>query len=343
MKFIKITKIAILIVLVIGFCISFSVIPYNNKIQNNTLSLPMLKTAQIAPIYIDDTDPDHDWDAFTSENPWCTGTGEPENPYIIYGKSIDADGGLYCVTIKNSDAFFYIDHCELYNTDPNEISARIYLENVTHGSVIFSQIYQNGYGIQALDCNLTIVYQNSIYNNNVNGIYFGGCTEGIIQENTIYNQQGSSISLFGCDDIDILLNKINGSSWHFGISLIYSNYSRIKRNDISFNDDGIYLFNSEHNSIEENTIYSNNEYGIYMEYYSSYNSLSYNILYDNQHCMLIGNSSFSTTVLSNNGVCDIYNFDDIPEPSDNNTDDHENTDDNEDIDNGEEANPQESF
>ncbi len=65
-----------------------------------------------------------------------------------------------------------------------------------------------------------------------------------------------------------------------------------------------------------------------MENYSSYNSFSYNTLYDNQYCMLIGNSCISTTVFSNNGVCDIYTFDDIPDPPINNTDNNGGTDNN---------------
>ncbi len=265
------------------------------------------------PIYIDNLDPDHNWEEFTFNNPWCTGTGKIGDPYLISNVILDANNEEHCIAIKNSEVIFVIKNCILYNTNPYEISPAIYLNNVTGGSIRDSQIFQNGYsGIKAIDCNNIVVYQNTINDNEVTGIYFGNVSGGIIQKNIINNHSGDGVFLFNSFNIFCVGNIINNSKFS-GIWLNVSQSINIEDNYIYCSYQGISLSYSSNNIITKNHIYNSDDTGIFISYYSHYNSLTYNTLQNYQYCISIG-TSCQETYLNYNNPCEIWSHEDIPEP-----------------------------
>ena len=46
----------------------------------------------------------------------CTGNGTYSEPYIIEDLVIDAGGSGSCISIENSDVYFIIENCTLYNS-----------------------------------------------------------------------------------------------------------------------------------------------------------------------------------------------------------------------------------
>jgi len=49
----------------------------------------------------------------------CTGNGTYSEPYIIEDLVIDGGGSGSCISIENSDVYFKIDNCSVYNSGDN--------------------------------------------------------------------------------------------------------------------------------------------------------------------------------------------------------------------------------
>ena len=163
-------KNVVLMILILGV----SLVCFGNS-PIHTNNLAYLKSGDIyaAPIYIDDLDPNHNWDTFLSERPWISGSGEAGNPYKIHSFRIDAQGGSYCISVKNSNKFFYIEECTLFNTGQAEFGTGICFDNVTWGFIVNSDIYNNGFsGILATNSSF-IAFSNTIQGNEGYGISLG--------------------------------------------------------------------------------------------------------------------------------------------------------------------------
>ncbi|KKL25432.1 hypothetical protein LCGC14_2405360 [marine sediment metagenome] len=315
MKISKSTKIIFSVSCILGLVVAFSGNFFmGNKKNTEIQSLLSISASRvISPIYIDDLDPENNWETFILANPWCIGTGEPGNPYIIYGVSIDANGSQYCVVIKNSNKLFQIDNGFFFNTSQYEISAGIYLSNVSNGYLLNSEFSNNGFfGIEVINSSYLTILRNYFHNNGAMGIYYGSVQNSSILENDINNHGGNGIELYNSKGISAIRNDIISSDY-YGILLDRTNNSQISNNLISQNTDGIALIKSNGNSITNNTISNISESGILIQIYSHNNTISNNIISNALYCILIGNSSHGTN-LFNNDPCTIRSFDDIPLP-----------------------------
>jgi len=97
-----------------------------------------------------------------------SGYGNSTHPYIIENLIIDltaysTDG----ITIINTDAYFIINNCEIYNGDSWEYG--ISLDNVTNGKIMNCHAYNNTYGI-----NLNYVFNSTFTENNVSANEISG-------------------------------------------------------------------------------------------------------------------------------------------------------------------------
>lgn len=298
----------------------------NSSSHTSNLAYPKSGDIYAAPIYIDDLDPNHNWDTFLSERPWISGSGEAGNPYKIHSFRIDAQGGSYCISVKNSNKFFYIEECTLFNTGQAEFGTGICFDNVTWGFIVNSDIYNNGFsGILATNSSF-IAFSNTIHGNEGYGISLGGCQATILHRNTIQYHSGAGIELYKCSGIIVAENELSYNGY-YGVICDYTNESEILDNSISSHNDGVTLAESNNNLIDGNSISHNDESGIMLAYNSNFNSITNNRLNDNQYCILIGESCQGTQ-LSNNGDCQVYSFDDsLPSSDDPGGDDNNDLDD----------------
>jgi parallel beta-helix repeat protein len=163
----------------------------------------------------------------------------------------------------------------------------------------------------------------------VNGfyIYWGGgigirvCSSyNTISNNKITLTPGGSISIEGARnnliidntlDDGLYLNNSNGNNItgndisnidvaDDGINLYYSNENRINDNTIFSCNHGIYLYQSDRNNITGNSVSSNSEEGIYLEL-SDKNNITLNDIPNNNYG--IGLISSSNNNITNNDVC----------------------------------------
>jgi len=148
------TKIIIIFTLGIVFGLSLFFITNNNlsEINNDTSSK-----------YSDNSNFDNknlkisaDSEKIHIDNNWtdakaagiCTGSGNYTHPYIIEDLIIDSGGSGSGIRIENSDFYFRIENCTLYNSGGSYPNAGIRLYNVDNGTLIDNNCSSNSVGIR---------------------------------------------------------------------------------------------------------------------------------------------------------------------------------------------------
>ncbi|MFX1406132.1 MAG: NosD domain-containing protein [Promethearchaeota archaeon] len=144
----------------------------------------------------------------------CTGYGNSTHPYVIEDLIIDAENIGNCILIENTNDYFIIENCTLYNSDDTYIitHAGITLINVTNG----------------------VITNNTLYDN-FDGIYLNSSTNDIIIGNIIYNSINADIELLYSGGNIIYLNSFQ--STHIDIFYLYSinTYSSQKKLIYTYN------------------------------------------------------------------------------------------------------------
>jgi branched-chain amino acid transport system substrate-binding protein len=178
---------------------------------------------------------DYSWSEFDNF-PWCSGSGTSLDPYIIEYVKIDGLNLTSCLIIRNSNVYFKIRNCSFYNSGGGQNDAGIKLINVGNGELKF------------LNCSF----------NNGNGILLDSCQYVNITSSTVDYNGFSGINLIASNYVNIF-NNLNTINWNAqnGIYLINSHNNEITNNLITHNDVGIYLEQSNYNSINENNLLDN--------------------------------------------------------------------------------------
>ena len=252
-------KIVILLTLVIFF--TFSNISKNFITNQQSLEFNEKDQGQInqsgfwdltgSPIFIDDTDPNYNWSKTALNYAWCSGSGSWADPYVIEHVTINGQGSEFCIKIEDSDVYFIIQNCSLYNSGPFPVLSGIYLFNVDNGKII------------STNCS-----------DNYKGIYLSESNNNTLSGNTA-NNNGFGIDL-GDSDNNLLSGNIVSSN-SFGIDLWGSDNNKLLGNNANNNDYGISLRESNNNNLSGNTVSNNNLHGISLDY-SNNNNLSENIM-----------------------------------------------------------------
>ncbi|MEM4160522.1 MAG: NosD domain-containing protein, partial [Thermoplasmata archaeon] len=171
---------------------------------------------------------------FTPENGVVGGTGTQMNPYIIDGWEIDGMGGGYCIWIENTDAYFIIRNCTLYNatnlsTEPYGIG--IALKHVQNGTVEESSISGNNEGVYFYSSKYNSILNNSIVDNLVGVDMMGSSQFNTVWDNNISNNSYYGIYSWASSNNQITYNRVcNNTNYGIYISggstgnYIYHNY-----------------------------------------------------------------------------------------------------------------------
>ena len=202
-----------------------------------------------------------DFASQASANGW-PGDGSQGNPYIIDGYDIDGQGGTYCIWIENTDVWFVIRNCKVWNATSGASSpwgTGIYLKNVQHGTLASNNCSGNTNGVY-----LYLSSTNTITNNNCSG----NTNDGIVLDDPSNNN-------------NITNNNCSGNS--YGIFLDESCNNIITNNNCSDNSqEGIHLEpSSNYNNITNNNFYHNTYYAIYITSGSTGNTIHHNNFWQN--------------------------------------------------------------
>ncbi|MBY8983842.1 MAG: right-handed parallel beta-helix repeat-containing protein [Candidatus Lokiarchaeota archaeon] len=286
---------------------NFSVLPKtiteNEICSNENLQNSGFWDLTGSPIFIDDDDPAHNWAITAATNEWCSGSGIWTDPYLIENVTINGLGSNNCIEIRDSNAYFIIQNCTLYNTDNDDYG--IFLSNVNN-----SKLIDNNF----LDCEegairLEYGYNNTLSGNNYsvytsvwvgNGIELVECDNNTLSGNIFYNRW-IGIHLDNSNNNTISGNFANID--HFvGIRLDHSHNNTLSGNNVHDNMNGISLHYSEDNILSENNVSLITGWAIGLSY--SYNNkvLGNNVSnsYTGLNIRNSNNNNLSGNTVSNN-------------------------------------------
>ena len=177
---------------------------------------------------------DNNWTATKSAG-ICTGNGIYSDPYIIEDLVIDGGDSGSCIWIENSDVFFKIENCTVYNSG-----------------------FYPGAGITLLNVNNSRLIDNNC-SSNCRGINLRYSNNNTISGNIVSNSESRGIRLDSSDNNTISGNTANNNYWD-GMYLDSSNNNTISGNTANNNNlSGIDLYSSDNNTISGNTLIGNGE------------------------------------------------------------------------------------
>lgn len=273
-----------------------------NVIKNTSINYHW----NLTNIFIDDADPNNNWEIAENLYPWCYGSGTFKDPYIIENVFIDGKNSGSCLYIKNSNVYFIIRNSNFSNSGSGYDDAGIRLEFTSNGTILNNNCSNNGeHGIYLrYSSNNNTISNNYIMNNNGNdgGIYIRQSYYNYISENTVKLNNRHGISLEYSYDNIISKNNIYSNNYH-GISLDPASHNKILYNQI-FNNGG-HGINSEtgtNNTISYNVIYKNS-YGIRLYYHGQFNNVSFNFLYENHRGIFLDKEEDNILYFNNISNC----------------------------------------
>ncbi len=229
----------------------------------------------------------NNWTLTNSTYDWCNGKGTQAEPYIIENVSINGQNSRNCILIENSNDYFIIRNCTIYNAWSTSWGAGIKLYNVENGMII----------------------KNNASNNYFAGItLYGSSNYNIVVNNTCNDNSNTGIFVTSGNDNNIVGNTISKSDT--GISLYGTAYrNNAINNSITYCNRGIMLRGTtgvENNIIAENYILFSKSYGIFLELGNDFNTFKENIITNNScGIYLSDNSGYSGSdrnIFSNNFI-----------------------------------------
>ena len=262
---------------------------YSDDISLDNDSLKLAKIS--GKIHID-----NNWSAAEAAE-ICTGNGTYSEPYVIEDLVIDGGGSGSCIEIENSDVFFKIENCTVYNSGGNSSDAGIRLSYVNNSQFNNNNCSSNYNGICLSDSHYNNISGN-VANNNDYGIRLSSSNYNNISGNTV-NNNWNGIRIFNCLNNSISGNTLNSND-NSGILLSISHYNTVSGNNASYTSwVGINLWNSDNNTITGNTA-NYNEIGINL-WRSDNNTITGNTLLGNDKCIMEGDCEGNE--FSDNGDC----------------------------------------
>lgn len=323
---------------------------FNHTTITKDLNLNFYWNLTQNPIYIDDSTFEYSWAKVERDNAWCYGSGTIEDPYMLENIFIDGRGSGNCILIQNSERPFGIKNCTLIKAGSGYWDAGIKLSNTSNGiienctclgngyygiylelqsnnnSIIYSNFEDNNCGIHMRYSHFNEFSNNHLSNNNNKGIFLRSCHNQTITRNTVKDSY-EGLFIDRCYDSIASSNTFDTCSAGVKVEYFYNN--EIIHNIISnCSWCGLYLYNTDNNTVENNLI-SKNKYGIIIDTYQiqenniikgnliSYNE-DYGIFIKDKNCKnnLIYNNSFigntinafdkGTNNIWNNGILGNY-------------------------------------
>ena len=165
----------------------------------------------------------------------CTGSGTYSDPYAIKNLEIDGEGSGTCILIEDSDAYFRIQNCTVFNS--GNTGSGIYLKNVSNGKIIDNNCSFNKNGILTYFSKNNTILGNIAYNNSRYGIFLDSrCNDTKIEGNTVCFNSEIGIFIDGGVYIihhsynNLIINNNVSYNRAEGIRVVFTNDSKIINN-----------------------------------------------------------------------------------------------------------------
>lgn len=317
-----------MVFLSLSYNFTFITVNFNNKMLfQKKFSLKSSGYWVLSNIFIDNTGGgDYTWAEATTED-WCSGNGTWSDPFVIENVTINANNIGSALLIRDSDVYFRIENCTLYNSGPLWGDAGISLDNVKNGYLVRNNCsFNNENGIYvSYSSHNTTIESNTLNNNTLLGLHVFFSNESSILSNQV-NYNGRGARIYDCinhtisnnnftfnkdyglhmdnriHDSRVLQNNFSNNELR-GIDVFWCNNTIIANNTVDNNNgSGIWFSNSFNNTIKDNNIFSNGEYGVYC-YGSSDNDFFNNKIKNNTIDGLHFRDTCSYNTIFDNDFC----------------------------------------
>ncbi|MBD3256702.1 MAG: hypothetical protein GF383_16530 [Candidatus Lokiarchaeota archaeon] len=196
-------------------------------------------------------------------------SGTSIDPHIIENVTIDATGREWGITIEDSEDYFIIQNCTIYNAGTGSGSGALILKDTKNGQII----------------------GNNISNNNENGIWLENYCENIEVSNNRVNLNGQNgIRLYeSCIFNTISQNNLTyNSKWGLRFQYRCSNNTISNNNASNNTNNGFYIGDDcDDNLIEDNIANDNGIHGIRIDRKSDNNIIRNNIANSNDQTAIL--------------------------------------------------------
>ncbi|MFW9827665.1 MAG: NosD domain-containing protein [Candidatus Thorarchaeota archaeon] len=221
---------------------------YRNQINSDNNNLKTVKISE--RIYIEGNS---GWSDFRDDGK-CTGQGTFSDPYVIEDLIIDAGVSESGILIRNSDVYFRIENCTVYNAF-YAMAGGIDLTNVKNSQLIDNNCSSNYIGIKFFQSENNTVSGNTLDNNEY-GIFLTYSENNFISGNNVSNptinpqgrvihgQQG--IYFYFCINNIVSGNNMNGCGLVLDGPLIYLSSNEIDTTNL-VNEKPLYYYTNEIN------------------------------------------------------------------------------------------------
>lgn len=273
-----------------GVCI-YEQYCYGNIFENNYCSGSKFQT----PILINAAATGYGANNWTwaESQPWCSGSGTEEDPYLIENLIINGLGVAEGIEIQNSEVYFIIQQCTILNADYG-----IYLDTVNNSLIIDNNCSNNQEGIYVEYGNDNAIIGNLLNDNENSGLHLFESNNTLVYQNTaIGNYDGIYLDT-DCDNNIIECNIVNNNS--DGIYIYDCDYNNISSNTVNYNQNyGVYLEICQANAISHNNVNNNRDYGILFEINSNNNEVIKNSINYNEYGIVFSESSCNNSISKN--------------------------------------------
>ena len=220
----------------------------------------------------------------------CNGSGTWSDPYVIKDLIIDGFNSSHCIKVQNSNVYFRIENCTLYNagTDWSSEYAGILLDHTSNGFILDNNCSQNMYGIFLV----SFSSNNTVYRNYANNNFYTGISlNSLCNNNTVFDNSANNNSVFGIgiswNSHNNTISKNNATNNKIGLAISsFSKNNIIKNNNLSYNtfmgesNNGVRISRSENNTLVRNLVSYNGWEGI-QAYESNHNFFLNNSIINN--------------------------------------------------------------
>jgi parallel beta-helix repeat protein len=253
------------------------------------------------------------WQSLSESQPWCSGSGTEEDPYIIENIKINGGWSGSCLEIYSTSVYFIIRNSIFYNSGNTPDDAGIRLEDVSNGKIINNNCSNNERnGISLLGSEYNLIYQNTACDNYIGGIklddisQYNNITENILDRNAngVY-MLDSPYNIIS--DNNINENRENGIFIGNSNPYLQSNDNRVSMNHISENNqNGIQIDRSDNVIVIDNIIIGNHQNGIRAGEVAYYTNISNNYLESNNVGIFVEESQYDNII--GNRIVDNNNY-----------------------------------
>lgn len=202
-----------------------------------------------SPIVIDDADPNYNWSKTAAENPWCSGSGTFNDPYVIENVYIDGDMSIVetvgkqhsanCLSIYRSTAYFIVRGCYFTKSGTDEFNSGIYLAYVENGIIYNNSLsfHHQAVFVNDFSSNITVFYNVIEHNHELYGsnrammIQFSDDT--LVVKNLVINCK-VGIQLHEAIGTEVRQNLLNSSLYGVPVS-IGMHFRQVNDSKITYN------------------------------------------------------------------------------------------------------------